>query len=392
MTRLSRLFRPLVPALALPLLLVACQKKSPQGGGAGKDTFKIAVIVPLTGPNAATGTEMKNAVELAVEEFNQGGGADGVKAELVARDDKGDAKEGVIAAKSVAQDTAVAGVVAHLNSGVFFPASKTYHQNGLAAVSPATTNPDITKQGFKEIFRVCTTDAVQGSLAAKFIAEELKGKKVSILHDSTQYGQGLAEQLKASAEELGLTVTGFSGVTVGEADYRGPLTDIARNQAPDVLYFGGLYDEGGKLVRQYRELGGKAVFMGGDGIMGKDFTDAGGESTEGAVVSLPGEPIESMAAAKNFLAAYEKKFGQPVQNYGPYAYDAANIVLHAAYETKNKRGAVTRQGVLAAVPAISHDGMIGKTAFDENGDTTNRLITFYKVEKGAFKPVKTLRP
>ncbi len=389
----NRLFRFAAFALSMALVAVTgCSKKEEATGEGGAKTFKIAVVVPLTGPYSATGNEMFRAAELAVAQFNDAGGAGGVMAEIVKRDDKGDPKEGVIAAKSVAQDDAVVGVVAHLNSGVFLPASNTYHQNGLVAISPATTNPEITQQGFPEIFRVCATDAVQGPLGAQFAFEELGSKTVSVLHDSTQYGQGLAEEFRKKAEEYGMQITGFQGITIGEADYRGPLTDIARRQQPDVVYFGGLYEEGGKLVRQLRELGGESVFMGADGIKGQDFMDAGGEATEGAYASMPGAPVQSLEGAGAFLTAYEEKYGEPVQNYGPYAYDVAQILLSAARASQEAHGAVTREGVLEAVKTTNHDGVTGTTTFDENGDTHNRTITFYQVENGEFVPKKTLLP
>lgn len=392
--------------LALSLFLVAGTGCKQKGGtdsktesstASGKEdsgeaaAVKIAVIVPLTGSNASTGSEMANAVEMAVEEFNNGPDGKDLKVELVKRDDKGDATAGVVAAKSVTQDDEVMGVVAHLNSGVFLPASASYHEGGLVAISPATTNPEITKQGLAEIFRVCTTDTVQGIAAARYIQEELKATKVSILHDKTQYGEGLAEQLKKSLEERGITVTGYAGITPGESDYRGPLTGIVQTQQPDVLYFGGLYTEGGKLVQDYRGLGGKGVFMGGDGILGDVTVKVGGEAAEGLIASMPGEPADQLASAKDFLAAYEKRFGSPIQNYGPYSYDVANILLNAIKEAKSK-GEITREAVLAAVKATKFDGVLGHTEFDENGDTSNKNITFYQVEGGKFKPKKTLQP
>lgn len=371
-------------------VLSGCNKKGPaKGEKESLGGFKIAVIVPLTGPNASTGAEMANATELAIEEFNAAGGADGVKAELIKRDDKSDSKEGVIAAKGVAQDDAVMGVVAHLNSGVYLPASTTYHQEGLVAISAAATNPEITAQGFPEIFRICTTDDVQGPLAAKYISEELKAQKVSILHDATQYGEGLAEQVKTTLEGMGVTVTGYASITPGEADYRGPLTDIVRTQKPDVLYFGGLYDEAGKLVRQFRDLGGEAVFMGGDGILGKDTVDVGGKAAEGVIASIPGDRVTPNAKNDTFKVAYEKRFNTPIQNYGPFAYDVANILLEAAKAAK-KSGDITRESMLEAVKATKFDGAAGHTEFDEKGDTKARTFTFFKVENGDWVPFKAM--
>jgi branched-chain amino acid transport system substrate-binding protein len=367
--------------LSLTVLLFSCS-------GSKEKVLKIGVIVPLTGPAAGPGTEMNNAVILAADEWNASGGMGGYKIIIDSEDDASDPKQAVSSAHALMSDPDVVAVVAHLNSGCFLPASKIYHDAGVLAMSAATTNPQITLQGFPEIYRVCTTDLVQGKLTAQCI-KELGYTRLAIVHDKTQYGMGLAEVVRDTAAAEGLQVVGFDGIDVGEKDFRALLTKI-KDQNPDVLYFGGMYDEAGLLVSQMRALQMGQQFVSDDGAFGQDLIDAGGESTEGAIVSMVGTPLTELKQADEFMQKYEKRFGMKIQNYGPYAYDVANIVLAAVSRVIEREGRPDKAAILEEVRRTDHDGVIGHTSFDEHGDTKNKIITLYRVDKARFVPFKTL--
>ncbi len=359
-------------SLLLGGLLLACQR-----GAQEEKIFKLGAVVPLTGPAAAPGNEMNNAALLAVDEWNAANKMGGYKIVFEPKDDASDPKQAVSAAHALMSDTQVVAVVAHLNSGCFLPASKIYHDAGVVAMSAATTNPQITLQGFPEVFRVCTTDLVQGQLTVPFVNE--RGfKRIAIIHDKTQYGQGLAEVVRDTGAKSGLQVLGFDGIDIGEKDFRALLTKI-KDQRPDVIYFGGMYDEAGLLMKQMRDLRMQQQFISDDGAFGQDFIDAGSEATEGAIVTMVGAPLTELKQAEEFMRKYEQRFGVKIQNYGPYAYDVANILLSAIARVIEQKGSPDKKAIIEEVRKTEYDGVIGHTSFDERGDTKNKLITFYQV-------------
>jgi len=357
----------------LCLIVSGCTKK--------EDVIKIAVAVPLTGPQAATGQDIANAVKLAVEEANLKGELS-KKMEVVTYDDKADPKEAVNVAHRLVVDSNVLVVIGHMNSGCTLPASRIYNEAGLAMVTPSATNPTITKQGFNNVFRVCPTDDVQGSAAGKFVIKNLKKRKVAILHDKTPYGQGLAEEFQKAVKENGGNVLTFEGITPGEMDYSAVLTKI-KQKNPEVLYFGGMYNEGSLLVKQMVNLNIKAVFMSGDGLYVPEFIRLAGKSSEGVIVSFVAPPYDKLESTKEFIEKFTVKYGE-IKTYAPYAYDAANVIINALRKTNYNR----KDLIHAIATTKDFKGITGDIAFDEKGDILSKRIYFYKVTNGKFEWIK----
>ena len=368
------------------LLVSSCSSGT---GGASGGVLTLGVVLPTSGPNAAVGQEASDAARMAVEEWSARFAEKGWQLKINVQDDASDPKQAVAAAYAVTGDPTTFGVVAHYNSGCFLPATSRYHEAGTMAISPATTNVEITQKGFPEIARVTPHDGIQGELTAVFTREHLGEARIAVIHDRTQYGQGLAEVFRDHGGKLGLQIISFDGIQVGDKDFKALLTKV-REQSPDAVYFGGLYDEAGFLVRQMRELGMKSTFLSDDGVFGQDFFDVGGTATEGSIVSFPGTPLDKLEPAQNFLRAFEAKFSRPVQNYGPYSYDVANILLQSAYEAiKDGKPANLRQEVVNNARAISHNGALGETRFDSKGDTLNAQYSFYRASDGKFEYMAT---
>ncbi|MCP4869456.1 MAG: branched-chain amino acid ABC transporter substrate-binding protein [Proteobacteria bacterium] len=385
----------LLVALFSLSFLFACGGGDDTGGGGGDEgpkggTLTLAAVLPISGPNAAVGNEASDAVKMAVEEWAPKFAEKGWTLKVKVEDDASDPKQAMSAAYAVSGDPTTFGVVAHYNSGCFLPASEVYHSAGTMAISPATTNVDITLKGYPEIARVTPHDGVQGELTADFVKNHLSLAKLAVIHDRTQYGQGLAEVFRDHGGTIGLEILSFDGIQVGDKDFKALLTKI-REDKPEAIYFGGLYDEAGFLVKQMRELGMESVFISDDGSYGQDFFDVGGSATEGSILSFPGTPIDKLEPAQAFLAGFQSKYGRPVQNYGPYAYDAANILLTSAMgavdagaDSKGMRAAVVQ-----GARAIDHSGALGQTKFDDKGDTLNQRYSFYKATDGKFEYIAT---
>jgi branched-chain amino acid transport system substrate-binding protein len=357
-----------------------CSGGKDKGGG---KVVEIALIAPLSGDIAAMGQGMKNGATLAIEEANQRADvkAKGIVFKLVAVDDRGDPKEAKNGAYLIVSKPNMMGVVGHLNSQCSIPASEVYNRKSLVMISPASTNPKLTAQGYKNVFRDCTTDNVQGGFAADRIFK-LGKKRVAIIHDKTTYGQGLAEEFKKQLVKDGGTALSFDSIALGDKDFKALLTRI-RESKPDAIYFGGMYTEAGLISMQSKELGMNVPLMGGDGIFSPEFPRIGGKATEGDMATMIGAPPERLPSAAKFLEDYKKRFpGVLFQPYDAYTYDATAIIIEAVLKAGANRGAVVDY-----VSKIKYQGVIGLTEFDSKGDTLNKLISAYVVKGGKFVPI-----
>jgi branched-chain amino acid transport system substrate-binding protein len=359
----------------LCLTATACTKKDKPESA----VIKIGAAGQLTGSEAVFGADMLNGVKLAVEEWNTKGGVLGKKIELVAGDDQAEPRQAVTVANKFVAD-GVAGVVGHFNSSCSIPASEVYNKAGIPQISHASTNPKLTDQGFTGVFRVCGRDDQQGKAAANFALQKLQVKKVAIIHDKTTYGEGFAKEFQKSLGS-GVQVVLFEGITKGEKDYS-PVVTKLKSAGPDLIFFGGIYNEGGLLVKQFKAMGGTAPFIGGDGIMSEEMLKIGGDATEGTYATF-GPDTKEVASARPFNESYRKKYGEPGV-YSVYAYDAANILLQAIQKTGSTEG----PKVIAAIRAIDYNGALGHIQFDAKGDVKESPYVVWKVVKGKWQQVK----
>ncbi len=280
---------------------------------------KIGHVGPTTGPQAHLGKDNENGARMAIDDANAKGIViDGkkIKFELDAQDDQADPKQGTIVAQKLVDDK-VAGVVGHLNSGTSIPASKIYNDAGIPMISPSATNPKLTLQGFKDVFRVMANDVQQGSVIGKDGGRHSLGaKKIAIIDDKTAYGAGLADETEKAAKAAGATVVAREYTNDKATDFKAILTKIkAKN--PDVIMYGGMDAQGGPMVKQMKELGIKAKFIAGDGVCSAEWPKLAGGAAEGEYCSQAGLPPDKMPNAKDFVTRFTAKYG-PIQVYAPY--------------------------------------------------------------------------
>ncbi len=337
---------------------------------------KIGVGAPVTGNSAAFGTQLKNGVGQAVEDFNKTGGILGQKVEFAVGDDASDPKQGVSVANKFSSDKTNF-VVGHFNSGVSIPASDVYAESNIVEITPASTNVKFTERGLWNTFRTCGRDDQQGAVAGNYLATQYKGKKVAVVHDKTPYGKGLADEtLKAFKAKGGKEVL-YEGVNPGEKDYSALVSKL-KQAGVDIVYFGGYYTEGGLIIRQMRDQGLKAPLMGGDGMVDKELVAIAGPGAEGTLTTFPPDARKN-PAAKDVVAAFKAKGIDP-EAYTLYAYAAAQILKQAA------EGAKTLDG--KKVAAFMHEGkpfntVLGPISFDKKGDITKPDYVIYQWKKGA---------
>lgn len=354
--------------LLFTLSLLSCAKK--------EDVIKIGAAGPMTGDQSKMGMDLKNGVELAVSEWNEKGGVLGKKIVLLAEDDQHDPKQAVTVANKLVNSGAV-GVIGHWNSSASIPASEVYNWASVPMITPASTNPMVTDRGYLNVFRVCGRDDQQGKVGADFVTMHLKAKRVAILHDKTTYGQGLAEEFqKALGGKTEMVY--FGSITQGDKDFRAVLTSV-KAKKPDLLYFGGIYPEGGLLAKQAKELGIKAPFMSGDGVIDIKFIEIAGEAANGSYLTFSPDPAK-IPTAKEFLDKYHTKYGE----HGPYsiyAYDAANILLKAIADA----GTTDGKKMSEAIRAMTYNGALGTIQFDSKGDVLKAPYVVWITKDGRFE-------
>jgi len=344
-----------------------------------QQVVKIGHVGPLTGAIAHLGKDNENGARLAVEEINAAGlmiDGKAVKLELVTEDDAGDPKTGTAVAQKLV-DAKVAGIVGHLNSGVSIPASKIYNDAGITQISPSSTNPQYTLQGFKVTYRVVATDAQQGPALASFTDKVLKAKKVAIIDDATAYGKGLADEFEKAAKAAGITIVAREATNDKATDFKAILTKV-KGRAPDVIMYGGMDATGGPLAKQAGELGIKAKIVAGDGVCTDKVAELAGPAVSNIVCSEAGMALQNMAKGADFSKKYEARFKGPVQVYAPFTYDAVYVLVDAMKRAK----ATTAEAVLAQMQGTNYPGLIGNIAFDQKGDMKEGVITIYDFKGG----------
>ena len=338
--------------------------------------IKVGVIAPLTGPNASFGAQLKNGAEQAASDLNEKGGLNGQKIVLVFGDDASQPAQGVSVANTFVGE-GVKFVVGAFNSGVTLPSSEVLAENGILQITPGSTNVNVTERKFWNIFRTCGRDDQQGGVAAKYIVDKLKGKKVAIAHDKTAYGKGLADETKKAMNAAGVTEVMYEGVNTGEKDFSALVSKIKDSRA-DILYWGGVFTEGGLIVRQMRDQGVATTLMGGDGIAEDEFAQVAGPGAQGTLMTFSPDAQKRPEAAA-VLAKFAARNFKPA-GYTLYTYAAFEIIATAAATTKSLDP--------KAVATEMHSGkpfktVIGDIAYDAKGDITRPDYVMYTWQKNA---------
>jgi branched-chain amino acid transport system substrate-binding protein len=424
---LARIFA-VVMGVSLSLtILAACGAGTTTGSGtptAGSTVIKIAADLPVSGKEAGGGKSAEDGAHLAVNEANATHLIPGYTLVFDPKDDVGPAgiHDPAVGAQNVAAlvgDALVAGIVGPLNSNVAKTELPITNQAPLAQISPANTNPCLTKNtpasgcsgaqdllptlrptGRLTYFRVATTDDHQGPAGADYLYKTLGYRKVYVIDDAEVYGIGIATTFAAEWKDLGGTVLGHRSEPATTTSYISLLTQVAALH-PDVIYFGGQSSTGGTLIRQQMEQVpalAKTPFGGGDGILTPNFVQT---------IGLKGGPIYGtvavvdstvVPAAAAFRQKYMAAFSDPLTVYSAASYDCAHILIQAI-KSALANGAKTpkdssdlagakrfRQAVINAIQNTSYEGVTGHQSFDANGDTTNKVISIYQLALVSNKP------
>lgn len=369
----KRIFIILSVLLVLSMLLTAC------GGGGAKKTVKIAFIGPFTGGNAAMGLGGRNSFKLAIDEINANPD-NKYTYEVTYIDDECKPDIGVQAALKAASDPEIIAAASHYCSMVAVSTADTFHNLGLPSMVWGAVLPAITYgNDYVEITRVNGTQIQQNQIHAKLIWD-LGFRKVSVIHDTSDYGRGHFEYFSEAWEALGGEILSAQGVTTDQQDFTAELTKI-KAEAPELIYFGGLTPVGIPLRAQMVKLGIEAQFDGTSGIKNDSFNEALGADAEGTLAFVEGAPLAELPGGQKFLAAYEKAgFAEPPEAYGAFAYVAGQLLVAAIEKVGPDRVKVAEELAKTKVA----DTIIGPVEFDEAGQNIVPLITAYVSQDGKW--------
>ena len=361
-------------------------------GNAGAQTVvKIGHVAPLTGSIAHLGKDNEAGAKLAIEDLNAKkikiGGKE-ITFELVSEDDAADPKQGTAAAQKLV-DAKVSGVIGHLNSGTTIPASKLYNDAGIAQISPSATNPKYTTQGFKTAFRVVAHDGQLGGTLGKLAVKEVKAKSIAIIDDRTAYGQGVADEFAKAVKAAGGKVIGREYTNDKATDFNAVLTKL-KGAKPDLVFFGGMDAVAGPMLRQMKQLGIQAKFMGGDGICTAELAKlAGGSMGDGQVICAEagGVTRDKVKDMEAFKTRFKAKFNADVQIYAPYVYDATMVMVSAM----QKANSTDPKKYLPELAKANYNGVTGKIVFDPKGDIKDGALTLYTYKAGARELMRVVK-
>jgi len=341
--------------------------------------IKLGLVIPMAGEAGRIGQSMRQAAELAIADRSEKLGR---KVEFALGDDQFDPKQAVTVAEKLVQD-GVWGVVGHFYSSSSIPASAVYYQAGLPMVTATSTHPRLTAQGFDNVFRVVGRDDQHALTAAEFILSRLRARRIAVVHDRTEYGRTLAETLIRTVERRAgrRSIVTVEEIAQGDKDFSGVVARL-KSVEPNVVYFGGIFREGGYLIRQMRQAGLAAAFVSGDGVLDPEFVKIAGEdAASGAYLTFAPDP-RLLASARTFIQRFEARYG-PIGPYVLYTYDAMGVLLRAAQVAKPQRNSKEElRKVLKVMHTSEYEGTLGRLRWDKNGDLLTSPYVVYVTRKG----------
>jgi branched-chain amino acid transport system substrate-binding protein len=341
---------------------------------------RIGVATPMTGPNSWTGEEHERGVAMAVAELNQAGGVLGERVELIVADDYCDGEQAIAAARKLIADGVVF-VAGHLCSDASIPASALYQEAGIVMISPSSTNPKLTEQGFSNVFRVVKRDSEQARLAGDYLAERWGDAKIAILHDGDLYGQGLAEATKEQLNRHGITETRFDRIAPGQPDYTETVS-MLEAAGIRVLFYGGRPAEAALIARHVHERGYDLQLIGSDNLNSEYFLHAAGPAAEGVRFVSQADARTSEAAAP-VVAKFRAESYEP-EGWTLYAYAVVQVWAQAV----KKAGTFDSNAVVKALQHKEFDTVLGRLGFDDKGDVTGAdSFIWYVWKDGKYGPV-----
>jgi len=274
-------------------------------------------------------------------------------------------------------------VVGPYNSGVAIPASRVYNDAGML-IAPVATNPKLTQQGYKGIFRINASDTQLGSKMALYAANELKAKNVAVIDDRTAFGQGIADEFAKQARASGVTVAGREFTNDKASDFAAILTAF-RAKKVDAIFFGGYAPQGAPMARQMKQLGMANVrLLGGDTLCSPEMAKLGGDAVgENVLCAQAGAMLDKQAGGPAFKARYKQRFQRDPDVYAPAFYDQTMFIAQAMKAANTTDAAAVGK----QLHTMTYQGVAGTYGYDASGNLKKTAVTVYTFKGGQLAPL-----
>ena len=360
-----------------------CNKK--KGTAAQPDKIQIGCISVFSGDGANYGTTAKTAVEMAVNEINAAGGVQGKKIEIIYEDDKGETKDAVTAFQKLASVNKVPAVIGPFYSGQVLACAPQADRSKVVLISGSATSDNISKSG-EFVFRTCPTNLEQGKTIAQFCYNDLKKKNAFIIYRNADYGVTLKDRFKSEYEKLGGVVTGETAIEPDAKDAKSQLNKIKQAKA-DLLFIPVHYPEGGILLKQAKEMGIKAIFIGGDGGYDPQLIEIAGNGADNSYWATIGwGSSDTKVLTDSFIAKYKKLYNIEPGVYSGLYYDAVKVLAEAIGKCDINK--LSGEAIKSALMNIkNYRGATGTLTFNADGDV-EKPFSIYKISNKQFQIIK----
>lgn len=323
-------------------------------------------------------------MNLAVDEINRRGGVGGRPLRVLREDDAETVDQGRLVAQRFASNPDVVAVIGHLHSYVSTPAAAIYDLSGLLMIAPTSTNPGLTRQGYRRVFRPIFTDRDVGRQMADLAAA--RGyKRLAIYYVRSDYGRDLANAFEERATERGVTIVdrqSYDPNVEVSARHVGDILDEWKLRDPQGIFIAGEAGPAARITSEARQRGITAPILGGDALGTPELFRLGAEAVEGTVIATPFHPDEPRPEARAFVQAFEQRYGMRPDAGAALAYDAVQLLAHAM----SAAGSTVPERVADAMHAVSDwRGVTGTFTFTPEGDVVERPIASIVARGGRFE-------
>jgi len=328
----------------------------------GRAAVKVGFINTITGAEAPIGETMTNGLELALEDLKK----QGIDVQVIRQDDTGKPDKAIAAIEQLATGDEVTAVVGPYTSACANAVAKQAEQYGVSQVIPAASKEDITRQGYKWVFRVNAPAHVYAKSLIDAAMTFGKPKSIAFIYESTDFGSSLSKVGKEYAASKGLTVVADEAYQKGAPDYRSTLTKV-KEKNPDLVFMVSYVADAILLMRQSRELGLKpqAFLGGGAGFDTAQFEGEKDISTN--VFSVTQWTPDSSKASEEFAARYKAKCGKRPTYHAACTYTSMMVVGAAV-----KKGGGDRAKVREALAGGAWETIMGEVKFEAYEGFTNQ--------------------
>jgi branched-chain amino acid transport system substrate-binding protein len=328
-------------AAAALLGMTACGSGS-SGGGGGE--IVLGMIVPTSGGEAASGTNMRNGAQLAVDEINAAGGVLGKKLKLNVQDEACAAESAVAAANKLVSAKVVVSVGGYC-SGATLPTREIFNRANIPMVIPAANSDKLYEDHLPNVFLINGTGTQQAQAASDWITKR-GATKVAIMNGNDAYSKNIAD---LTAALVGSKLTANESYNPGESDYSAAVTAALKGK-PDFIYLTGYYQESGLIIRQLKDAGYTGDIMVGDGSVDAELIKIAGESTAQGVFATMTQTPKFIPGSEDWISKYKAKFKSEPGPYSTQSYDAVRVAAEAITKANSTDG----KAIMAAL-----DGMDG---------------------------------